>query len=109
MTSLRKLGYQVSVFLKSNSFSNEKAADASGLSENQIQRLLEGRFFVSIEQLRKIAALKIGTNVSSFLSEPSESNYPEMIHCMSEFKKTSDCDDILDLIDAYADLEEALE
>ena len=47
-------------------------------------------------------------NLCKMLNKNNDA-YSKMVHCMSNFEKNENCDEILDIIDTYIDFKEAYE
>jgi len=78
---------------------------AMGFSEEDFSRLSEGKLFLFLEELQKtISFCKI--SLQDLLHPVNTNCYKGMVHCAGSFSNQEECDEILDLIDAYIDLKE---
>lgn len=108
MNCSRIIGNNILLELQSQSKGLMDLAAQIGYSEQDIHKLTEGRLFVPPVQLDKIAdALGIGRE--DLTKSRGREAYSSMIHNFRSFKCMENQDLVLDLIDMYADLEEALD
>ena len=107
MNNSRILGNNISLELQRQSIGLLDLASKIGYSEKDIHKLVEGRMFVPPFQLDKIAeSLKVTRE--ELLMDRGADSYNGLIHNFRDFKNTENQELVLDLIDMYADLEEAL-
>ena len=99
MSNLRNIGYKI--FLLANKVENGKEILCKMLNfnDNDYTRLVTGRLSITPMQIKNIAELFSKNNDA----------YSKMVHCMSNFEKNENCDEILDIIDTYIDFKEAYE
>lgn len=101
---LRRLGYNIEKASLSKYASKAEFAQAINLSVADVTRVFEGRLLLSPVKLKELAKL-IGTSVRDLLDVTGEYNFVE---CMGNFKNKENEDKILDMIDNYIDLLEAI-
>lgn len=107
MNILRTIGNNISLELRRNSFELEEFADGIGFSLTDIHKLIEGRLYVPPILLKEIAE-KLGVTRERLVEYRGAEEYNTLLHNFRDFKSEENKDLVLDLIDMYADLEEAL-
>lgn len=103
-SEMRAQGYLIASHLQ-DEHTRSCYKKALGFSDEDFNRLREGKLFLSLEELEQTSSFcKIPMQD---LLHPVNSNcYKGMVHCSGVFSKQEECDEILDLIDAYIDLKE---
>lgn len=101
---LRRLGSNIEKASKKNYTQVEDFASAINLSVKDVHRLFEGRLILSSSQL-KVISEKVNTPMKKLLDISSKYTFVE---CVGSFKDVQNEDKILDLIDSYIDLSEAV-
>lgn len=101
---LRRLGSNIEKASKTKYSSITDFARDVGLSVNDVSRLFEGRLFLPPFYLKKISQL-IGLPFDELINTDGEY---ALVDCMGNFKDEKNKDKILDLIDNYIDLVEAV-
>ena len=101
---LRRLGSNIEKASRENYKRVEDFANAINLSVRDVHRLFEGRLIVSPFQLKAISE-KVNTPVRELLDISGKYT---LVECMGSFKDEQNKDKILDLIDNYIDLVEAI-
>lgn len=110
MGSLRVIGNNCKIQLEKNNIDKPTFAEKIGYDEYDVEKLLDGRLFVSEDDLRDIATeLKI--SVSELCTDCGNQVYMNsgFIHCMGPFKHAENQEEILDIFDMYCDLQEVLD
>lgn len=108
MNYSRIIGDNITIELKNRSLSLLDLGDKIGFSDADMDKLTEGRLFLPPFQLTKIADA-IGTTIDELIDERSNDEYSALIHNFRDFNNPDNQELILDMIDMYADLEEAVE
>lgn len=108
MVNSRIKGNNIALELEKSSMSLEEFAHSMGFDEKDVYKLLEGRLFVSKAQLTKIAKL-LGVGTQELSKEREASAYNSIIYNNDKFVHKENQEFVLDIIDAHADLEQALE
>ena len=108
MNNSRIIGNNIALELKAaNRTDYSKFAEEIGFSLANVHKLLEGRLFLPPFQLRRIAeALKVPTD--ALLRNRGVEEYSSLVDNFRNFQNEKNQELVLDLIDMYADLEEAL-
>lgn len=108
MSNLRNIGYKIFLLADKAENGKENLCKMLNFNDNDYTRLVTGRLSITPMQINKIAEL-FSVNPMEILEYKNNDAYSEMVHCMSNFKKLENCDEILDIIDTYIDFKEAYE
>lgn len=108
MSTLRNLGYKISSLLSGNSFKEQELCAKLNFSSPDLQRLKYGRLSLNPLQISTVASV-LSVKTEDLINYKNADSYKNMVHCMSTFSSQEHCDEILDLIDAYIDVKEAVE
>lgn len=106
MSTMRTIGYKVFILAKEKK-AEENLMKKLNFSSNDLQKLYDGRLAFSDEELSVISE-ELDVPVEDILDYEETEAYPEMVHCMSKFSKQENCDKVLDIIDSYIDVKEAV-
>lgn len=101
---LRRLGYNIEKASQRKYNTIEDFAKAVNLSLRDVHRLFEGRLVLSPFQLKAISE-KVDISLKELLDVSGKYN---LVECMGSFKDKRNEDKVLDLIDDYIDLMEAI-
>lgn len=101
---LRRLGYNIEKASQKKYNTIEDFASAIDLSLKDTHRLFEGRIVLSPFQLKAISE-KVDVPLKELLDV---SGRYTLVECMGSFKDKQNEDKVLDLIDNYIDLVEAI-
>lgn len=109
MQAARIVGNNCKLQLMKDNISKQQFADALGYSEYDIDKLCDGRLFTTEEDIEDIAKF-FGIDTQKLYEELDAKEYvgDDFIHCMGQFKSISNREKILDILDMYCDLKEAL-
>lgn len=102
----RKLGVNIFTLMQNSGISREDLAEKLNYSYRDICRILEGKLMLPPAEVRKIAEL-FGKTKRELLHYEADKFVPELQY-MKEFSDTGSLDRILDLLDEYVDLKEAM-
>lgn len=102
----RKLGINIFTLMQKSGISREEMAEKLNYSYRDMCRILEGKLMLSPAEVRKIAAL-FGKTKQELLHYKADKFVSELQY-MKEFSDTSNLDKILDLLDEYVELKEAM-
>ena len=102
----RKLGVNIFTLMQNSGISCEDLAKNLNYSYRDMYRILEGRLMLPPTEIRKIAEF-FGKTKSELLHYESDKVVPELQY-MKEFSDTDNLDKILDLLDEYVELKEAM-
>lgn len=106
MSNLRNIGYKIFLLANKAEDGEENICNNLNFSENDYNRLITGRLSLTPMQINKIAEL-FSVNPMEILDYKNNDAYSKMVHCMSNFEKNENCDEILYIIDTYIDFVEA--
>lgn len=101
---LRRLGYNIEKASQRKYNTIDDFAKAVNLSLRDVHRLFEGRLVLSPFQLKAISE-KVDISLKELLDVSGKYN---LVECMGSFKDKRNEDKVLDLIDDYIDLMEAI-
>jgi len=107
MATLRNLGYKIATLIKNDSKKEEQICAKLGFSKTDLQKMEYGRLAVTPKQIKDISAV-LSVKCEDLVSYKNNDCYKSYVHCMSSFSKQEHCDEILDIIDSYIDIKEAL-
>ena len=91
----------------------QRGLDVSHLStllsctENQVQAFYKGRSFPSFNQLSELSEV-LGTTPSALLTGDEKIYNETVVHCMNAFDNPENRENILDIIDDYMDIYNAV-
>lgn len=106
MSTMRTIGYKVFSLAKEKQ-AEEMLMKKLNFSSNDLRKLYDGRLAFSDEDLSVISE-ELKVPVDDILDYVETDAYPKMVHCMSKFSRQENCDKILDIIDSYIDIKEAV-
>lgn len=106
MSTMRTIGYKIFILAKEKN-AEKKLMEKLNFSSNDLHKLYEGRLAFSDDELSVISE-ELKVPVEDILDYEETEAYPEMIHCMSSFTRQENCDKVLDIIDSYIDIKEAV-
>lgn len=106
----RIIGNNCRLQLIQNNVSADTFADALGYSLSDVEKLCDGRLFVTEKDVADIADY-FGISEDDLYRDYGQAQYTgeSFMHCMGQFKREENKDLILDIFDMYCDLKEALE
>lgn len=102
----RKLGTNIYTAMQKSGLSREQMAEKTEYSFRDICRMLDGRLIITPDRLGKFAQV-LGVEKVDLMRDVDGDFVPELQY-MKEFKSPENLDKILDLIDMYVELEEAM-
>lgn len=108
MQGARMLGNYISYLANEKGLSISDLSNALGCSNDQVYLLLKGRAYASFSQISNLAAL-LETPIAKLLSGNEEIYSSTVVHCMNDFQDPKNREDILDLIEDYVDLVDAVD
>lgn len=107
MKEARMLGNHICQLAKSKGLSELELSQTLGCEEYQVNSLIKGRAFATFSQIQKLSE-KLDTSIESLLKGDEESYNSTVVHCMNKFKNNENREIILDIIDDYIDIVDAL-
>lgn len=102
----RKIGVNIFTLMRNAGISREELAEKLNYSYRDMCRILEGKLMLPPAEIRKIAEF-FGITKQELLHYKADKFVPELQY-MKEFSDTNNLDMVLDLLDEYVDLKEAM-
>ena len=107
MKQARMLGSYVEELAKRNNVPLASLEEILNCDDHRLRRFFKGRTFASFPQLQALANL-LNVSVSDLLDGDEESYKANVVNCSQEFDNDDNREMILDIIDDYMDLYEAV-
>lgn len=107
MREARMLGNYIDRLAKSEGLSISDLSRILDCSENQVLSLIKGRAFASFPQISRLASA-LGKGVGQLLAGDESGYNASVVHCMNDFQDPNNREMILDLIDDYVDIVDAV-
>lgn len=107
MKQARMIGNFVEQMAKAKAISDESLCELIGISEVQLRRLFKGQVVLSFAQITKLASA-LGVSVSQILNGDEDTYNQTVVQSEGGFSKNENREKILDIIDDYMDLYNAL-
>ena len=107
MQESRMLGNYVSELAEKNNMSVSDLSKILDCSEKQVYSFIKGRSYASFKQLSGLAKT-FNTTVGELLKGDKKTYDENVVHCMGPFNDTDNREKILDIIDDYIDIVDAL-
>ena len=107
MQEARMLGNYVEHLANRNGLSTSDLANILGGDEGRVLSFIKGRAYASYAQISSLAAT-LGTTVEDLLNGDPDTYNATVVHCMNDFQNTANREVILDLIDDYVDIVDAV-
>lgn len=108
MQRARMLGNYVQQLAEQNDLSIGELGSILGCQEHQIKSFLKGRSFATFAQM-SLLAKKLDVSIDDLLQGNEEHYNATVVHCMNQFHDNANREKILDLIDDYMDIIDAVE
>jgi len=102
----RKLGVNIRTSMQTSKVELDSFAEQLGYSVKDVWNIIEGKVVIPPSDLERIANL-LGTTKKDLIDRESDSLIPDLQY-MKEFSDPENLDKILDLMDEYVELREAL-
>ena len=107
MKEARKLGNFIEQLAASKGLSTSQLGSILGCSENRVLALIKGRAYATFAQISSLASA-LGVSVQELLRGDEQHYQATVVHCMNEFQDQENREMILDLIDHYVDVIDAV-
>ena len=107
MQNARVLGNFIQKLAEENHLSVTDLSHLLSCVEHQVKSLLKGRSFASFEQISKLAE-QFNVSVQQLLEGDLEHYNRTVAHCMNQFQKAEHREEILDILDDYLDIIDAV-
>ncbi len=102
----RKLGVNIFTLMQNSGISREELAEKLNYSYRDMCRILEGKLMLPPVEVERLLSCSVKTKKELFSYE-ADRFFPELQY-MKEFSDTDNLDKILDLLDEYVELKEAM-
>lgn len=107
MREARMLGNYVEHLAETQGLSISDLSKVIGCPEEQTYAFIKGRAFASFAQMSSLSKA-LGTTVEKLLSGDAYRYNATVVHCMNDFQDINKREEILDLIDNYIDIVDAV-
>lgn len=107
MNVTRVIGNNLQLELNNQNLDAMEAGRILGYSEDEFNKLLEGRLFVSPKEIKAIAEY-FSIPEENLTQEKEGIQYRELIHNMGSSNDAAAIEQVLDFFDMYADLKEVV-
>ncbi|MCR5796736.1 MAG: helix-turn-helix domain-containing protein [Eubacterium sp.] len=102
----RKIGVNVYTFMQKAKLTPEELADRMSYSLKDIWNIIEGKVMIPPIEIDRIASM-LGVSKEDLVSHESEQLVPNL-EFMKEFSNPDSLDKVLDLMDEYVEIREAI-
>lgn len=103
---VRQLGANIYTLMRKQNMAVPSLAEKTGLSMRDVYRAIEGKLLLSPDALQSIASA-LETTPERLTSETISEGIPELEY-MKAFKQPENLDKVLDILDDYVELKEAM-
>ena len=107
MQQARMLGNYVEHLAVKKGMSLSDLSHVLGCTETQVYSFIKGRAVASFNQIHKLASA-LDISEEQLLTGDATSYNATVVHCMNEFDDSTNRERILDLIDQYIDIFDAV-
>lgn len=108
MQEARMLGNYVEHLANTKGLSISDLSKVLGCSEERTYSFIKGRAFASFSQISSLANA-LDVSIDKLLTGDVDRYNATVVHCMNDFHDVSKREDILDLIDNYIDIVDAVD
>ena len=108
MQKARMLGNYVYHLATQKGLSTHELGKMLGCQEHQVKSFLKGRSFATFDQMT-VLARELGISVTDLLKGNEDYYNATVVHCMNQFQNNANREKILDIIDDYMDIVDALQ
>ena len=108
MKKARMIGNYVKHLAKENRLSTEALSNLLNCTEEQVLMFEKGRAFLGFDQIKAISDY-FHVSVTDLLNGDPNVYRATVVHCMNDFQTDSNRENILDIIDDYMDIRDAVE
>lgn len=107
MKSARMLGNYVEYLAEQKGLSVSDLSQALGCDQNKVASFLKGRAYASFSQISNLAKI-LGASVADLLAGDVHHYNETVVDCMNGFDNSQNREMVLDLIDNYIDVIDAV-
>ena len=107
MQDFRMIGYRIKEYAKEKGVSDSALSSIIGCDVKKMDSVYCGRYYLAYDHLESIAKY-LGVDVLNLLEGKEEGYNAAVVHCMNDFSNINNREMILDIIDDYVDIIDAL-
>ena len=107
MKKARMIGNYVGYVAQDKHLSISQLGETLQLDEEHVKSFLRGRLLLSFEQLHRLSK-ELDVSVENLLKGDEKVYNSTVVHCMHKFDDNDNREKILDIIDSYLDVVEAV-
>ena len=108
MKKARMIGNYVQYLSKENGLSTEALSNLLNCTEEQVLMFEKGRAFLGFDQIKAISDY-FHVSVTDLLNGNPDVYDATVVHCINDFQTDSNREKIMDIIDDYMDIRDAVE
>lgn len=108
MQQARMIGNYIEYLAEKQGLSMSDIGNTIGCKESQVTALYKGRALATFQQITDLAN-QLKVSVSELLNGDSTHYNETVVHCMNQFQNDENREKILDIIDDYMDIFDAVE
>lgn len=108
MAYSRIVGQNIELLMQRNGIQASMIAEQLGYSEIDVYKIMEGSLLITGSEMCEIAEV-LHVDIAELEMTRDEEEYRPLLHCMGNYKNVESKDKIMDFIDLYIDLEEAMD
>lgn len=108
MKASRMLGSFAEHQIKEKAITMQQLEKTLNITEEQILEFYEGRYYLSFAQIKELANT-LNISIDVLLHGDEQVYNSSIVHCMNDFQDVNNREKILDLIDEYLDIYDAIE
>lgn len=107
MQRARMLGNYIQQLANEKNISIQELSKMLHCKDYQVKALLKGRAFATFEQM-SVLAQTLGVTIGELLKGDAKHYEDSVVHCMNRFQDGANREKILDIIDDYMDIVDAV-
>ena len=107
MAYSRIVGQNIQLVLQQKGIRLEELAQQLGYSLIDLHRIIEGVLLIDGNEIKEFANI-LKVELSELLDQRDETEYRGLLHCMGEYHDAKNKEKILDYMDMYIGIEEAM-
>jgi DNA-binding Xre family transcriptional regulator len=107
MKTSRIIGQNIALTMEEKKVGVHSLCQKLEISEADLHRVQEGVLMLDSSTLKRMCA-ELGVSLETMMEQRPESEYRKLIHCMGKYQNPENKEKILDYIDLYIAMEEAM-
>ena len=108
MQRARMIGNYVEYLAKAKGITDDQLCQTLDYDEKQVHAFFKGRMLATFSQLESLSEL-FEVSVEKILEGDEENYNRSVVHCMNQFQDVNNREKILDIIDDYIDIKNAVD